>query len=215
VVDPGPDDPQHRDAILRTCRALAPVAAILLTHHHHDHSDGAPALALATGAPVLGGQWGSLPEGELALLGPDGPKIHIVPIPGHTTDSVGIHFVDDFAIATGDTMFAEASSMIAWPDGTLSDYFSSLSRLEATVARMGITRVLPGHGPIITNPLNHIALYYEHRMHRLDQVRDLMDAEVDTITQIVYGDIDPELYCAAVRNVEAQLEYLRDTQDLP
>ena len=53
VIDPGPAIAAHLDAILA---ALAPgerVAAILVTHAHLDHSALAPALAAATGAPVL------------------------------------------------------------------------------------------------------------------------------------------------------------------
>lgn len=214
VVDPGPDISEHRDAILRYCHGLAPkVSAILLTHDHADHSAGASALSQATGAPVLGARNNTATEGELTLISPNGPRLYIALLPGHTADSIGIIFPDEKVIATGDTIFAYGSAMIDWPDGSLRDYLSSLNRLKAIIAERGLTRIIPGHGAVITNPLDQIADYYGHRMMRLSQVREVMDESVDDIIRHIFGDIEPGLYRAAWSTIQTQLEYLRETRD--
>jgi glyoxylase-like metal-dependent hydrolase (beta-lactamase superfamily II) len=215
VVDPGPDVLGHLDDVLRTCRSLGvTVAAILLTHHHDDHAEGAAALSHATGAPVLGGGAGPLPEGDLAPAGEDGPRLRVLALPGHTSDSVGIVFPADRAIATGDLIFDRGSAMIDWPDGSLADYLATLDRLRTAVAELALARILPGHGGTIDDPLGQIARYQAHRRERLAQVRAAAATagdDADAVARAVYGDIGPGLREAMRRTVQAQLQYLRET----
>ncbi|MDR0782724.1 MAG: MBL fold metallo-hydrolase [Propionibacteriaceae bacterium] len=199
VVDPGPADRSHLDNIL--AELDAPLTAIVLTHDHSDHADGAADLAATTGAPILSWRTRRLDE---AILNP----LRIVHLPGHSADSIGIIFPDVGAIATGDTIFAEGSTLIDWPDSSLADYLETLTTLRRLVVDKGLTQILPGHGPIITNPLAKIDHYYAHRLERLDQVREVMDHSLDDIITLIYGDLSKELLEAAQANVQAQLEYL-------
>ena len=209
VVDPGPDDPSHLSNIVACCRDLgSPVAAIVLTHDHSDHSEGAGELSRLTGAPVLSGRDGTLLEGPLTVLGSDAPEIGIVSLPGHSSDSVGVVFPEERAIATGDIIFDRGSAMIDWPDGSLRDYLASLDRLRDIIVQRGLTRILPGHGGVITDPLELVSQYHRHRLERLDQVRALRDLPADQIVRKIYGDLTGELAEAATCSVRAQLDYL-------
>jgi glyoxylase-like metal-dependent hydrolase (beta-lactamase superfamily II) len=216
VVDPGPAVHGHLDAVLHQCEELgATIGAIVLTHDHADHAEGAARLSEVTGAPVLGRRDGTLDEGDLATLGQSGPQLRIVRLPGHTSDSVGIVFAADHAIATGDLIFDRGSAMIDWPDGSLADYFDTLDQLRSLVVEHGVIRLLPGHGGAIDDPLDQIARYESHRRQRLEQVRTALagatGGDVDAVLQAVYGDVDAGLRTAARWTVQAQLQYLTDT----
>lgn len=54
VIDPGPDIPAHREAVIAEAGGLGKIAVIVVTHTHVDHSGGAPALQRATGALTYG-----------------------------------------------------------------------------------------------------------------------------------------------------------------
>jgi len=190
----------------------------VLTHDHSDHSDAAPALSTATGAPVLSARAGTLAEGDFSPAGADGPALQVVALPGHSGDSVGIVFRDDAAIATGDILFDRGSSLVWWPDGSLAEYLATLDRLDDLISRLGLAMMLPGHGGVLTDPLGHIARFRQHRMERLDQVRSAVAAvgpDADAVVQAVYGDIASGLRNAARHTVQAQLEYLGHHQPHP
>ena len=210
IVDPGPEDPVHLEAILaHVCER--PITAIVLTHDHEDHSGNADALSQASGTPISSARTQTLPAGELAVLGTQSSRVRVVPLPGHTADSVGIIFVQEKTIATGDTIFAYGSAMIDWPDGSLESYLSSLVRLRTIIIDYGLTSIIPGHGSVIDDPLSQIDLYYQHRLDRLQQVSQVMDQPLDSIVSAVYGDLGFELRDAARRTIQAQLEYLRSS----
>lgn len=216
VVDPGPDVHGHLDDVLRSCQEQGvTVGAIVLTHDHADHAEGATRLSRLTGAPVLGRRVGSLGDGDITPDGETGPQLRTVELPGHTSDSVGIVFAADRAIAIGDLIFDRGSAMIDWPDGSLADYFDTLDRLRSVVVEFGITRILPGHGGAINDPLDQIARYEAHRRQRLAQVRiaaaGARVGDVDAVLRVVYGDVGPSLHAAARQTVQAQLQYLADT----
>ncbi|MDR0593459.1 MAG: MBL fold metallo-hydrolase [Bifidobacteriaceae bacterium] len=222
LADPGPDVDGHLDRVVQASGwPGVAVAAILLTHHHADHSAGAAALSRRTGAPVLAWRDGSLGEGVVPLGDRRAPRLQVAHLPGHTEDSVGIIFAQDRAIATGDLVFDRGSAMIDWPDGSLRDYLRTLDRLAGLVADLGLELILPGHGGVIADPAAQIGRYRAHRLERLDQIGAALgklgagaapeDADlVDGIVRRVYGQIPPELAEAARRTVRAQLEHLRD-----
>lgn len=209
VVDPGPDDPDH----LRRVAAAGPVAEILLTHGHVDHSAGAAALRALTGAPVraldpaqrLGGE--GLVEGDVVAVA--GVEVRVLATPGHTSDSLCFTLGD--AVLTGDTVLGRGTTLVAHPDGRLGDYLGSLRRLRD----LGARTVLPGHGPELPDLAAVTTAYLAHREQRLDQIRAALvtlgpDATAMDVVRVVYADVDPVLWPAAEWSVRAQLDHLRD-----
>lgn len=212
VVDPGPDSAAHLRAVQRACAEDGrEVAAILLTHDHADHAEGAERFAAWTGAPVLSRRDGTLPDGPLAL-GHGAPQLEAVPLPGHASDLVGFLYPADASAVTGDMLFRQSSTLICWPDGSLAEYLDSLERLRAVVEERGVARLLTAHGPLVDDPLAAIDRARRHRLERLERVRAAMEsgagADVDRIIEAVYQDVDARLDPAARINVRAQLEFL-------
>ena len=215
VVDPGPDDETHLAAVVA---AAGQVASILLTHRHVDHSAGARRLHELTGAPVraldpahrLGSE--GLDEGDVVAAA--GVEVRVWATPGHTSDSLSF-LLDPLdgtasAVLTGDTILGRGTSVVAYPDGDLGDYLTSLRRLR----ELGPATVLPGHGPELAAAGDTAAAYLAHRSQRLEQVRAALDvlgpnAGPGAIVEHVYADVDRALWPAAVLSVRAQLAYLR------
>jgi len=214
VVDPGPADRTHLTGVAEA----GPVAAILLTHGHPDHSEGARWLHELTGAPVraldpahrYGGE--GLAEGDLVAAA--GVQVRVLATPGHTADSLsfaaGPAGETPQGVLTGDTVLGRGSTVVAHPDGRLADYLDSLRRLRD----LGARAVLPGHGPELPDLAAAADAYLAHRSERLDQVRAALAQLGETATpldvvRIVYADVDRVLWPAAELSVRAQLDYLR------
>ncbi|MFF5210009.1 MBL fold metallo-hydrolase [Streptosporangium sp. NPDC000396] len=213
VVDPGPDDEAHLRRVADHLRERR-VAAILLTHGHHDHSGGARRFAGMVQAPVraldprhrLGDE--GLADGDVVTVG--GLELHVVGTPGHSFDSLCFWLPEDRAMLTGDTVLGRGTTVIA-PDGDLADYLRSLDRLRATAEQVGAEALLPGHGPVLPDPIGALDGYIAHRRQRLDQIRTAREQGATTpreIVEIVYADVDRSLWAAAEMSVRAQLAYL-------
>jgi glyoxylase-like metal-dependent hydrolase (beta-lactamase superfamily II) len=222
VVDPGPGDAGHlrrvHDAVTAGGRR---VGQILLTHSHPDHAAGAAEFAAMTGAPVLaadpayrlGGE-GLAPGTTLTAAGCD---IAVVATPGHSADSVCLHLPADHALLTGDTVLGRGTTVIA-AGGSLADYLASLNRLRALTDAGQLSVLLPGHGPLLTNPVQTLDYYIAHRAERLAEITAALDAGARTVPGIVaqvYTDIDPAVRPFAEWSVRAQLDYLADNGRLP
>lgn len=213
VVDPGPQDPAHLDAV----RAAADgrCVAVLLTHGHVDHAEGARALAESLGVGVraldpehrLGSE--GLVGGDVVDLGDW--RIDVVATPGHSGDSVCLVLPHDGTLLTGDTVLGRGTSLVAWPDGRLGDYLDSLHTLRAVVEETGTRRLLPGHGPVLEDPAGVLDAYLAHRLARLAEVQGVVESGVTDplgIVEIVYADVPRQVWPAAELTVRAQLEYL-------
>jgi glyoxylase-like metal-dependent hydrolase (beta-lactamase superfamily II) len=216
VVDPGPLHEGHLAAVA----AQGPVAVVLLTHGHHDHSEGAGRLAELTGAPVRAldpahrlGQEG-LREGDVVAVA--GVEVRVLHTPGHSSDSLSFLLAGDGApdaVLTGDTVLGRGTTVVAHPDGVLSEYLRSLRRLQD----LGDLAVLPGHGPELPSAAEAAAFYLAHREGRLEQVRAAVEDGARTpreVVEAVYTEqltgADAALWAAAELSVRAQLAYLQD-----
>jgi glyoxylase-like metal-dependent hydrolase (beta-lactamase superfamily II) len=210
VVHPGPLE----DAHLRRIAEHGPVAAIVLTHGHFDHAEGAPRLHELTGAPVVARD-PALCIGASPLQDDDRREVAglewlTLLTPGHSSDSVCLVLSEERALLTGDTVLGRGTTVVAHPDGQLSDYLDSLRRLR-DLAESELDLLLPGHGPVLDAPLAVLEFYLAHRDERLAQVRDAVGGGATTprqVVEIVYADVDPVLWPAAEKSVRAQLDYL-------
>ncbi|MET7282040.1 MBL fold metallo-hydrolase [Kribbella sp. NPDC005582] len=216
VVDPGPQLEDHLRAVLD---AAGDVAVVLLTHKHPDHTEGAAWFANQAGCGVRAvdpafriptDHAHALAEGDVITA--EGLRVEVLPTPGHTLDSVCFWLPQDGSLLTGDTVLGRGTSVVAHPDGALGPYLDSLEKLLAfTNSPAGPERLLPGHGPVITDPGAVLTHYLTHRQDRLAQVRAAVAAghtTPESVVAHVYTDIDPALHPAAERSVRAQLDYL-------
>lgn len=214
VVDPGPDDPAHLDAVLA---AAGDVGLVLYTHHHGDHTDAFATMRERTGAPARAVSERFCADAEPLADGDeidvDGLRLAVVLTPGHTRDSACLRLVDEPVVLTGDTVLGRGTTVVAHPDGALGPYLDSLALLRQMVDEGCAERLLPGHGPVVDDAGAVLDHYVDHRESRLDQVRAAVAAGHATpraVVEHVYADVDPVLWDAAELSVRAQLEYLQD-----
>ena len=213
VVDPGPLDEAHLEAVLDRVRESGRrIALTLLTHNHLDHAESAERFHELTGAPVRGFGRGhdDVREGETITVG--GLEILAVPTPGHTSDSFSFVLPADNTLLTGDTVLGRGTSVVAWPDGNLEAYLESLSRIESLTGARAVTSLLPGHGPTVDDAAATVTFYLQHRVERLEQVRAAVARGAQTaydVVETVYADVPRSVWPAAEQSVQAQLEYLR------
>ncbi len=234
VIDPGPLDALHLDAV---AEVAGHVSAVLLTHGHLDHSEGARRFAERVGCGVRAldpafvyGDEG-LHDGD--VIDVDGLEVRVIATPGHTSDSLSFVLPEDDAVLTGDTVLGRGTSVVAHPDGALGAYLGSLHRLRDLAADQGLVTVLPGHGPVLGDALAVLDHYLRHRAERLDQVRDAVRALTSAsasrssrqaagaaetsldpmdVVRLVYAEVDERLWPAAELSVRAQLDFLRTEQ---
>lgn len=213
VVDPGPLDARHLQAVLA---AAGNVGLILISHHHFDHTEGLARFAQLTGAPARAtdSQYcldaDVLVDGERIVV--DGLTIDVLATPGHTADSTCFRLHDEGTLLSGDTILGRGTSVVAHPDGALGPYLDSLAMIGELIDEGLVDRILPGHGPVIADPGAVLNGYLDHRAERLDQVLQAVERGAITpreVVELVYQDVDQVLWPAAELSVAAQLDYLR------
>jgi glyoxylase-like metal-dependent hydrolase (beta-lactamase superfamily II) len=212
VVDPGPDLLDHREAVDRAVRDQdAAVAAVVLTHHHRDHAEAAGwaeqwgVILHAFSPHLVGAPTEPLRDGE--QLRRAGVTLEALHTPGHSSDHVCLRVVETDAVLTGDHVLGRGTTVVAWPDGDMTAYLTSLDRL----GRVGAEVLYPGHGPVIGDPARVVEEYIAHRREREREVLDALAAGDRTPAEIVtrvYAEVDPALHPAAERSVRAHLDKL-------
>jgi glyoxylase-like metal-dependent hydrolase (beta-lactamase superfamily II) len=222
VIDPGPDDPRHLDALLAAIDGR-PVAAILLTHHHRDHSPASRPLAAATAAPIVGAapfhhrdddgvadaafDADYVPDHVLADgegVSGDGWTLTALATPGHTSNHLCFALAESGALFSGDHVMGWATSVVSPPDGDMGDYMASLETLLARDDRV----YYPGHGDPVDQPRRLVRGMLGHRKQREGQILRLLRGEPLDPTALVarmYVGVDPRLRGAAERSVLAHL----------
>lgn len=229
IIDPGPDVDEHREAILAAA-AGRPITHIISTHAHRDHVDGIAALKEATGAHTYAFRRSSIPDGgggdaDAEYVGHafqadvhvghgdaiegDDWRLEALHTPGHAPDHLCFALGDSGIVFSGDHVMAWNTSVVAPPEGRMSDYLRSLELLlDAEAARL-----LPGHGGAIEEPRRTVKAYLLHRKWREQSILDAVRRGTNTqrmLLPVIYRDIDPAVAGAALLSLRAHIEHLSE-----
>lgn len=230
IIDPGPADEAHIQALLDAVRGET-VTHIFLTHTHKDHSPGTPRLKAATGATVYaegphrasrprhgselaptesGADYGFRPDVILKdgeIVTGDGWQLEAVATPGHTANHMAFAWTERKLMFVGDHVMGWSTSIVAPPDGSMVDYMASLERLTRRDEQLYFS----GHGPEIPDAVRFVKFLIRHRKAREESILYRLakgEADIPTIVRASYIGIDPRLMGAAGYSVLAHLEDL-------
>ena len=193
VVDPGPmENAGHVGRLVAALRGER-IVGLAVTHRHLDHAGAVAEMAGEAGAEVL-------TPGQLADHG-----VEIIAAPGHTSDHVAFRFGD--VVLTGDHVFEHTSTLIDWPDGSVSAF------LETTRALRDLAHLSfhPAHGPQLSDPPARLDWLIRHREDRNRAILEVLGrgaANVGGIFDVVYADAPPGLRGAALLTLNAHLDHL-------
>lgn len=211
VIDPGPEDERHIDAIQQAIvEAGGQLVLILVTHSHVDHLPGAFILQRrGGGVPIAAcsqtlGIDVALRDGQDVSVG--GFALRALHTPGHAQDHLCFHLPDLAELFSGDLIAGEGTVVIG-RDGELEHYLNSLAGLLP----LRLRRIYPGHGPIVEQPRERIDEYIAHRHARERALLEALSAGplmVMEMVRAVYVDVDERLYPVAAQTVEAHLRKL-------
>lgn len=222
VIDPGPDEAEHIEALLATI-GDARLVAICCTHTHRDHSPAAAPLAARTGAPIIGCAPLTMdddgPRADAAFdasyradrvladgetVAGDGWTLVAVATPGHTSNHICLALPESGVLFTGDHVMGWSTSVVSPPDGDMTDYMASLQKLHDREDRI----YFPAHGPAIEKPRQLVRGMIGHRRSREKQILKQIGEGHTRIAQMVprmYKGVDERLWPAAGRSVLAHL----------
>jgi glyoxylase-like metal-dependent hydrolase (beta-lactamase superfamily II) len=204
VIDPGPDDLDHIEAIRRAAAGRGGIGTVLLTHDDADHLAGVEPLGIEPTRPS---------EGEVVA------GLTAIATPGHATEHLSFLLPDGeqgFACFCGDLILGEGSTIVGPRrlGGSLADYMRSLERLRS----LDLSVLYPGHGPVIDDPQAKIAEYIAHRQEREDRLVAALDRGERSRAALlaeVWDDVPEVLRPAAALAMEAHLEKLEEEGRLP
>lgn len=204
VLDPGPDDGRHVEALLAA--AGGHIDRILLTHGHRDHTGAVARLAALSGAPVAG--FAPSIDPNLCIDRPlkDGDRVGdltVLHTPGHAADH--LCYAMGRSLFTGDHVMAWSTSVVSPPGGDMVLYLANLRRLAG---HKGDDIYLPGHGPMLEHPIPYVEALIAHRLERERAVLAALGPEpvtLEALGRTVYAEIDAKLRAAAERNLLGHL----------
>lgn len=206
VVDPGPGDAGHAREVAATAGR---VGAVLLTHAHEDHAEGAAAFAGSVGAPLHAWRLeGADPIRDGQVFRAGGAELTALHTPGHSSDHVVFHLADERALFTGDAVLGRGTSFIDPPDGDLAKYLVSLERMLSLAPRT----IYPGHGPTVLDGVAKLQEYLAHRAERESQVLAGLSGgprTIDDLVSEIYAAYPAEVHPLAARSITAHLRKLR------
>jgi len=225
VIDPGPNDPSHLDALLAAIGGRT-VSHILITHTHRDHSPAAAPLKAVTGAKTYGygphaRHDGDVEEGGDRDFAPDvtvrdgdiiesgDDRFQCVFTPGHTSNHMCYALEEEKALFTGDHVMGWSTTVVAPPDGDMGAYMRSLEKLIARQDKI----LYPTHGSPILKPGPFLRAYLSHRKMRETQIARAIergDDRVPLLVRTLYAGLAPALHRAAALTVEAHLKHMTE-----
>lgn len=227
VIDPGPDDADHVEALTRAV-AGETVSHVIVTHTHIDHSPATRAFARAVGAPIVGALPAPPADGEPPMEAADhefepdihladgeaiaGPGWTLTPVftPGHMSNHHCFALAEGGILFSGDHVMGWNTTIVSPPDGNMGDYLRSL---ETCIAREDAL-YLPGHGPPIERPRPFVRAYLKHRRMREGQILRCLEDGQATVPAMVgrmYAHLPERMRWAAGRSVLAHLEHMVET----
>ena len=227
VIDPGPDDSDHVEALTHAV-AGETVSHVIVTHTHIDHSPAARAFARAVDAPIVGALPAPPADGERPIESADrdfepdihladgeaiaGPGWTLVPVftPGHMSNHHCFAFAEGGILFSGDHVMGWNTTIVSPPDGNMGDYYRSL---ETCIARED-SLYLPGHGPPIEKPAPFVRAYLKHRRMREGQILRCLEDGQTTVPAMVgrmYAHLPERMRWAAGRSTLAHLEHMVET----
>ncbi len=198
VIDPGPDDAEHLDAVRAAGEKRGGIGLVLLTHGHGDHADGAERLGAEVVLPGDGEEHGGL---------------QALATPGHAADHV-CFLTDDGVCFSGDLVLGEGSTFVPPDGGSLAAYMASLRLLQAEPIEL----ICPGHGPWVTDPAAKLAEYVGHREmreRRLLAALERGERSKAALLAEAWSDVPTELRSAAALVMDAHLQKLKAEGRLP
>jgi len=225
VIDPGPADVAHIDAILAATNGQE-ITHILITHTHLDHSAGCKLLQQHTDAKTyalgkhgadrendpneFGADWSFVPDELLVdsqTINNSQWSLTAVHTPGHAANHLSFYFSQEDALFCGDVVMGWSSTIVSPPDGNMTDYMHTL----ALLLERNESIYYPTHGAPIDNPQPYVRLLHKHRLEREEQVIDCVrsgaDRPVDMLG-VIYKALDPSLHAAAMRSLLATVGHL-------
>lgn len=230
VIDPGPDNDAHFEALVAALKGRE-VTHIAVSHTHRDHSPLTRRLQQATGAivvaegphraarPLHAGEVNPFGEssdldfvpdialGDGELVEGDGWALRAVLTPGHCANHAAFALENTGILFSADHVMAWATSVVAPPDGAMSDYMASLEKLLVREDRI----YFPGHGGPVNEPQAFVRGLRTHRRMRERAVLERMkagDRLIADMVKAIYRDTDPRLHGAAALSVLAHIEDL-------
>lgn len=225
VIDPGPDDAEHFDALKRALEGET-VSHVLVTHNHLDHSPLAHPLAQWAGCKVYAKPAVSteatvtMEAGDDMSFRPDvttqdgdiftGPgwTLETIETPGHTSNHLCFGLHEENTIFSGDHIMGWSTTVISPPDGDMQDYFNSLEK----VRDKGFSKIIPTHGPPVTEDIHgFIQAYIDHRKAREASILDRLrsgDTTIPKMVETIYADVDKRLHPAACHSVLGHIIHL-------
>ncbi len=213
LVDPGPDDPAHLEAVRAALAARgARCTAVLVTHHHGDHAEAALPWSARFEAQVMAGSGEVAGPAGRVLAGGDrlrlaGTTVEVVETPGHTRDHLAFR-IESGAVLVGDHVLGRGTSVVPHPEGDVVAYLESLRR----VRDLGPSALYCGHGPELTEDPGAVLDYYlAHRAFREQQVLTALQdgaGTVDDLVASIYAEVPREVWPAAAQSTRATLDKL-------
>jgi glyoxylase-like metal-dependent hydrolase (beta-lactamase superfamily II) len=209
VIDPGPDDASHLEAVRTGAEERGGIGLVLLTHSHGDHAAGAERLAGMAKEGFRGGTEEGAAGAPLIVLPRDGEEhggLRALATPGHAADHVCFLTADGVCFS-GDLVLGEGSTFVPPDGGSLAAYMESLRLLQAEPIEL----ICPGHGPWIDDPAAKLAEYVEHREmreRRLLAALERGERSKEALLAEVWDDVPDQIRPAAARVMEAHLQKL-------